>query len=249
MAEGISDDQFRKLQREIRESIRRNHPNPNRVGCVGTATLRKIAESTLSPSDPAFSHVMECSPCYEELMELTEQVEAGRAGAPRRNPTLIAGAIAAVLLIVGVTVYFLFARAAKTPIRNGTSVVENGTGTSPKTPAPPSVAVAMLNLDSEPSFRGSNSTQPPGTFQRLPRKDLDLTINLRRGMDEGQYEIQIGRANGAPVLSASGRARIENGLTVLRVRVDLSRFEPGQYVLRIRPAGSAVWRESAVVLF
>jgi len=71
MADRSSDEQFRIVQREIRESIRRNHPNPDRIACVGSDKLRQMAERTVPPTDPAYHHVMECSPCYEELMDLS----------------------------------------------------------------------------------------------------------------------------------------------------------------------------------
>src|ERR687890_636204 len=86
MAESSSEDQFRVLQREIRDAIRRNHPNPGRVGCVGSEKLSAMARGSLPTDDPAYNHVMECSPCYEELMALTEQVEtAKRTAAPNRK--------------------------------------------------------------------------------------------------------------------------------------------------------------------
>jgi hypothetical protein len=49
-------------------------------------------------------------------------------------------------------------------------------------------------------------------------------------------------------LTLTGQARIEDGLTVLHIRPDLSGLAPGQYNLRIRREGSA-WRESQVLLF
>ncbi len=35
-----------------------------------------MARGTLATDDPAYNHVMECSPCYEELMTLIEQVQS-----------------------------------------------------------------------------------------------------------------------------------------------------------------------------
>lgn len=99
------------------------------------------------------------------------------------------------------------------------------------------------------TFIEHDAKQAPGALQRLPRKRLDLTINPRRGMDEGEYELQLSNQNGHPISSTTGRAQIENGLTVLVVRADLSSFDTGQYILRIRPIGSLAWRESMIILF
>ena len=52
-----------------------------------------MARGTLATDDPAYNHVMECSPCYEELMTLTEQVQSRRSGRRWRVPAaaLVAG--------------------------------------------------------------------------------------------------------------------------------------------------------------
>jgi hypothetical protein len=91
------------LQREIGEPIRRNHPNPNRINCVGTEKLSKIARGELTPEDPACSHIMECSPCYEEVMTATEQVQSERSRAVRKRTPLVIAAVAAIV-IAGIAV-------------------------------------------------------------------------------------------------------------------------------------------------
>src|SRR5688572_18100868 len=115
MAESSSEDQFRVLQREIGDAIRRNHPNPGRVGCVGSENLAAMARGALPTDDPAYSHVMECSPCYEELMALTEQVQAeNRTVTPNRSR--FSPAIAAsVLMVLGAVVIWLYYRQSVDP--------------------------------------------------------------------------------------------------------------------------------------
>ena len=249
MAESNSDDQFRVIQNEIRESIRRNHPNPGRLDCIGSSTLRKIAEGDLPPSHPGYKHVMECSPCYEELMILTEQVEARRVATRVARRRHLSIAVSTAVLLFLIALLFLLPR-----LENGDRRVSNKTvknqPTSPvigQTPIQDRV-VAMLNLDSEPSLRGGDGKIQTGASQRLPRRRLDLTINLPRGMEEGLYNLQISKTATQPVLFTSGQARIENGLTVLRLQVDLTHFTPGMYHLKIGRPGMA-WRESDIFLF
>ena len=106
----------------------------------------------------------------------------------------------------------------------------------------------MLNLDSETSVRGEGVDRRAAELQRLPRKSLDLTVNLPRGLEEGMYELELSRNDGSAALAVKGSAQIEDGLTVLHVQPDLSDLAPGQYHLRIRREGSA-WRESEILVF
>ena len=234
MAERSSDEQFRIAQREIRESIRRNHPNPGRVGCVGTEKLGQMAEGAVPPTDPAYHHVMECSPCYEELMDLSERASVARKGASARRRVLV-GSIAALLIIAAALVYVLSSR--PNAQRSPGEIVRRQPGGQ--------VAVAMLNLDSEPTQRSGDGAARAGELQRLPRKQLDLTINLPRGLDEGLYEVEIDADTDNPILTATGNAKLENGLTVLVVKMDLSHLSPGKYRVRIRRQGES-WRDSYV---
>ena len=238
MAERSSDEQFRIVQREIRESIRRNHPNPERVGCVGGEKLRQMAEGVVAPTDPAYHHVMECSPCYEELMDLSEQVTAARKAAAGRNRVVV-GSIAAVLVAAAVLVYFLFPHSTSNQ-RGPSEIVVNHQQRG-------HFAVAMLNLDSEPTQRGGDGAPKAGEFQRLPRKQLELTINLPRGLEEGLYDVEMDRDSDPPLFTVTGNAKLENGLTVLVVKLDLSALAPGKYRVRIRRQGES-WRDSYVVV-
>lgn len=239
MQESSSDDQFRVLQREIRESIRRNHPNPERIGCVGKEKLAAMARGALGTDDPAYSHVMECSPCYEELMTLTEQVQAERTGSLWRVPALAAAAA----VLVAIVAIWLLTRGPERTLNN------------PRTPEPPEIVdnrptaptpelpVGVLNLESESPTRGSEANPAERGLQRLSRQRMTLMIYLPLGLDEGQYEVEVARPNGPALIHLTGKARIENGLTTLRVQPDFSTLEPGRYELRYRrPSGE--WRKS-----
>ena len=241
MAESTSGDQFKILQREIRESIRRNHPNPDRIGCPGTPALRRMAEAAVPPSDPGYRHVMECSPCYEELMELTAAIQGARveAAARRRRALTFSFGVAAVLFALGV--YFVNQGAGPAAIGKKDSHPREKSGAH-------RFEVAMLNLDSETSLRGEGGERRRTELQRLPRNKLDLTVNLPRGLEEGMYEMELSRGDGVVTLVVKGAASLEDGLTVLHLQPDLSGLAAGQYHLRIRREGSA-WRDSDVLLF
>jgi hypothetical protein len=76
---------------------------------------------------------------------------------------------------------------------------------------------------------------------------MNLMIYLPLGVDEGNYEVQVARPDGPALLEMSGIARIEEGLTTLRVQPDFSTLEPGRYVLRYRRPGGE-WMESSFTL-
>ncbi|MGH9739292.1 MAG: hypothetical protein ACRD4X_12015 [Candidatus Acidiferrales bacterium] len=59
-------------------------------------------------------------------------------------------------------------------------------------------------------------------------------IYLPMGSQPGRYEVRIASENNQAGSNVGGIARIENGNTVLRVRIDLSKLNPGQYSLGIR---------------
>ena len=239
MADRSSDEQLRIVQREVRESIRRNHPNPERIGCVGSEKLRQMAEGTVPPIDPAYHHVMECSPCYEELMDNSERVAATRKAVSARRRILL-GSIAAVIVVAATLLYILYPRSANGPGQPPGEIV--------RTPAQADqVAVAMLNLDSEPTQRSGDGGARTGELQRLPRTQVSLTINLPRGMEEGAYDVEMDADTGKPLFTISGSAQIQSGLTVLVVKMDLSTLTPGKYRIRIRRQGES-WRASYVVV-
>jgi hypothetical protein len=239
MAESKSDEQFRVLQREIRASIRRNHPNPDRIGCVGTEKLSRIARRELAADDPAYGHVMQCSPCYEELMTLTEQAEARAvAGAYRRRAVLLAVA-AAIIVVIAASFLLLRGRPGiRLDPRQPVPIAKN---TGPATDLPG----AVLNLES-----GTRGVEPGGTsrgLQRLPRKKVSLRVYLPVGLEEGHYEVTLDRGSGPPLLELAGDARMEDGLAVLRIQPDLAGLAPGQYRLRYR-RGDESWREATILL-
>src|SRR3954454_13416496 len=102
MADGPRENEFLGMQREVRDMLRRNHPNPERIGCLDRQTLAGIARGELPPDHPGHAHVMECSPCYEESYAMRQHFLAGQAAAKAarwKSMGIGAIAIAAVALI------------------------------------------------------------------------------------------------------------------------------------------------------
>src|SRR5579871_6608706 len=70
MAEQHSEEDWRKLHDEIKKAVLRGFPNPERIGCPGTEVLTRLVARELPVNHPAYKHVMECSPCYQELIDI-----------------------------------------------------------------------------------------------------------------------------------------------------------------------------------
>ena len=185
-------------------------------------------------------------------MELTTAADAQRSTNAIRRRRILVGVLAAAVVIVAIAAYVLSTGIVFPGHRPAPQ--EAGTGSEKKLPTVPKTGVgdgrfvAMLNLDSETTERSVGGQRHTTEVQRLPRKRLDLTINLPRGLEGGQYELALSKDDNPPLLTITGQAKIEDGLTVLRVQPDLSGLSPGSYRLRIRREGST-WHDSEVLLF
>lgn len=71
------DDPKKKFLRELLEAsevvLERDHPNPTRIGCPGSAVLERLAnfsEERVPVEADVIRHVSECFPCFHELREM-----------------------------------------------------------------------------------------------------------------------------------------------------------------------------------
>jgi hypothetical protein len=185
-------------------------PNPERKDCPPSRTLRKIASRTLPITDPAIDHVAHCSPCFNELHEM-------RAGMRRRRMAWSAAAVAAVVVAALALGYLAL---------------------WPTAPIDPTPEVAILDLRGLSPTRGE--VPEPGATSTatlfLPRRVLDLTVQLPVGSAEGAYEVAIQQGDD-PLLVAAGAASIENLITTLRVRIDTRELTEGAYQFAVRENG------------
>lgn len=90
-----------------------------------------------------------------------------------------------------------------------------------------------LDLTQRMVFGGGE--HPPANTEPLllPRGRLDLTILLPLFSEPGNYQVQVSTKSEKPLASATGTAVIQNGTTVLKVKLDVSSVNPGSYLLRI----------------
>jgi hypothetical protein len=95
------------------------------------------------------------------------------------------------------------------------------------------VAHAVVDLRDRSMARG---TKPPPTEPPLeiPLNVSHLEIYLPLGSSDGPYDVRVTSVQGEPLVSGSGEAKLERGLTVLRLDLGMQLSGRGHYILQIR---------------
>jgi hypothetical protein len=81
-------------------------------------------------------------------------------------------------------------------------------------------------------------TPPPEPPLEVQRNVSDLEIYLPLGSSTGPYDVRVTSVRNEALSSGSGDAKLEEGLTVLRVELGERLATPGTYILQIRKAPS-----------
>lgn len=211
----MSREDERKLLEAFEQAALHAYPNPERIGCPGSDFLAQLAKDrrSISIHDERLTHVTRCSPCFQEFATLRD--EAVRHRQRRRLVPIAAGVL---IVALGSVAYLEWNRFG---------------GSS----AAGAYVAATLDLKDRSTVRGvddSTAQEPKPDSLKLPHGKLNLTVTLPVASAPGEYEIQVLREIGHPLLSASGTAAIQQGMTLLPVRLDLSSLHPGRYLLGVR---------------
>ena len=222
----LTDEQeFNQEEKRILDllarGLSREFPNPQRVGCPGSAILRNIAfhRLPLSEADPWLDHLASCSPCFQEFSEIRKQ-----AAGKRRQTQMWLAAAAMVLLAVG---GWLWVRSR---------------------PSGQTAAVAVLDLRDRTAVRGENPAETNRPPLEVPRSAKSLNLELPIGSNEGAYDVALFNPSGSELFRTSATAKLEDHIVVLRTAVDLTRISPGSYFLGVRHPGLE-WTRFPVQLF
>ena len=205
----------------LARGLSREFPNPQRVGCPGSAILRNIAfhRLPLSEADPWLDHLASCSPCFQEFSEIRKQ-----AAGKRRQTQMWLAAAAMVLLSFG---GWLWVRSR---------------------PSGQTAAVAVLDLRDRTAVRGENPAETNRPPLEVPRSAKSLNLELPIGSNEGAYDVALFNPSGSELFRTSATAKLEDHIVVLRTAVDLTRISPGSYFLGVRQTGLE-WTRFPVRLF
>ena len=194
----------------LTQGLSREFPNPQRVGCPGSAVLRGIAfrKLRLPEVDRWLVHLSSCSPCYQEFTELREEA----ASQHRRAQAWIAVAAVLILAVGG----WLWVRIHHS--------------------VPPPVT-AVLDLREISVARGQNPSETNQQPLEISHSAKHLILDLPIGSKEGSYDVALLSESGSQIQTASGTAQLQNHVVTLRADIDVSSVRPGLYLLAIRQPG------------
>jgi len=223
-------DEERLIKAGQRVLLDGGYPNPDRVGCPGPEFLKRLAERKmdLHEAEKWLLHLGSCSPCFIEYTALQKH------GTRRKTLELVL-ACAALLIVAGVAGWLWKGHWFR------------GTGGKPNIATVMPYQKVTVDLRNRIVFRGEQPSSANSGPIQLPLGRLDLTILLPKGSGPGSYEVRVSTELEKPLMTTTGMAVNENGITALKVKLDVSNLSPGGYVLAIGGA-SVEQREYPLVV-
>ena len=162
----------RRLVKMAGEAARRDFPNPERIDCPNSDAVNAVVVRRLSfpDFDNVVDHIATCAPCFEEYNR-------------RRHRYRLRNAGAIVLACAGLLILGLFWKHG--PVK------QHGTQGAAAKEAPTPVLTATLDYTNWTAQRSEQSR--PGTVEtpHLTRAQLDLSIKLPIGTEDGVYTVQF----------------------------------------------------------
>jgi hypothetical protein len=179
--------------------------------------LRRLVENPLKANVSLTEHLSCCSPCYSRYATLLEEqklrLRRGRFARTldrlRASPTRTAVAVATmVVMSAGIALF-----------------VSHGSGQ-------PIYSAFKVDLSGASEPRGVDQ-EPPRLPLRIPRRALDLKIQLPIGSREGPYLVSLRSADQLAWLQEAQATLIERVPTI-QLHVDFRRLAPGRYQIGLQ---------------
>lgn len=181
-------------------------PNPNREGCPSRDELVRVSRLETPMGDPAYAHIVRCSPCFREVRALQQA-----SATTRRTRMWAVAAAAVVALIVGASWW-------TTRLSRDASLV-----------------AITIDLQPFAVMRGDTQLPPPAPIV-VPRARLDATIVLPLGAEPGTYEVQLLDRAASIRMTATGEGEISGSVTALRVPMNTVDLPADTYQFQVRRA-------------
>src|ERR1700692_2988715 len=190
--ESQSNAADKRLLDILRQGLATEFPNPERIGCPGSALLKGIAQGkvSLTEAEPWLDHLGSCSPCFQEFKEFRRQ------SAIQRRQVLAWVATAAVLL---------FAVGGWLWVRARRSVEPTDT--------------AVLDLRDRSIARGQSPSASGQAPLEISRTTKHLVLDLPIGSKEGPYDVGLLTDAGDQLLRATGVGEVHAHVRGLRFGV------------------------------
>ena len=242
--QSISAKQVREVVALGKKASKTAFPNPTREGCPDSSTLRAMAyrDRHLSLNDIPVSHVVSCSPCFQEYSRL------------RRIAVVVRGIKVTAASLAVLAVLFTVVRLVwNNTLGRGEPSISQERRVEPQPhaatqQAPAVIAPVAMNVDlaSFSPTRGDEVKDSP-TKIHLPPKLLRVTFLFPVGMEPGEYALRLKDAAGTVLKEARLRGLLNNGITSVEVDLDLTAASGGSFSLMIRPPGLS-WRTFPVLV-
>lgn len=236
----LSKDAEARLFEAGRKVFRNAYPNPDRSHRIDSAALKEAAQrSHREPLPPEL--VDELTWSSETFAEYERYLREARFARKMRYLAACAG----VLMAIGAASWWFIQPASspeeivrEEPSKQMVPAPEGPSEDPQASPAPQAVYdVAVLDLRDQSQVRSEQPTEvtPPGEdLPVLPARRVYLTVYLPIGSEDGEYELTLVRARGEPLQAASGQAALVNQNVVLKVRMDLTALDLGEYLVGVR---------------
>jgi hypothetical protein len=211
---------------------RAGFPNPNRVGCPDSSTLRAMAyrDRRLRLQDIPAAHIVSCSPCFQKYEHF------------RRMSLVVRGIQITAASLAVAAMIFLTARFAWNHAHH------SGEPSLAAKHRTPSIAPFPLKVDLV-SFSPTRGEAGDGSQKKvhLPQKLLRVDFILPIGMEAGDYEIRLQDSKGTVFIDKRALGHMNDGVTSVTTDIDLASATRGSLTLMIRSPGMDWRRFPAVV--
>ena len=242
--QSVSAKQVRDVVAFGKKTSKTAFPNPMREGCPNSSTLRAMAyrDRRLTLTDLPVSHVVTCSPCFQEYARLR------RLSVLMRSVQVTAASLVVLaVLFAAVRVVWNYTRGRGEPsMSEERRSVPPPRAASPHSPAPIEPLAMTVDLASFSPTRGDEAKDSPNKIH-LPPKLLRVTFLFPVGMEAGEYALRLKDAAGTVLKDAHLRGLLNNGITSVEVDLDLTAASRGSFSLMIRPSGLS-WRTFPVLV-
>jgi hypothetical protein len=219
-------------------------PNPTREGCPNPSTLRAMAhrDRRLMLKDLPVSHVVTCSPCFQEYARLRRMSVLMRG-----IQVTAASLVVLAALFAAVRVVWNYTRGRGEPsISQERRAGPQPRAATPQTSAPITPLAMTVDLASFSPTRGEEAKDSPNKIH-LPPKLLRVSFVLPVGMEPGEYALRLKDSAGTVLKDTHLLGRLNNGVTAVEVDLDFSPASRGSFTLMIRPPGLS-WRSFPVLV-
>jgi hypothetical protein len=245
MTESIHSVPSKRLKELVafgKKCSRTAFPNPKREGCPGHASLRAMAnrDQRLTLEDLPISHVVRCSPCFQEYLRL------------RKMSLFMRGLQITAASLVAIAVFVTAIRFVQnySNSRGAPSIAEQRRSQPQTSISSPQPSLARLPITIDLAVfsptRGDEKKESKESIH-LPRRPLRVTLQMPFGMEPGAYAVRLEDSAGNVYADTRVAGRISDGTTALDVDVDLTATSPRNLSLMIQPRGLR-WRSYPVVV-